>query len=317
SGNIGWVKNDLFEGGKGDDYLEGSYGSDTYIYNRGDGNDVLVEYNRAGVDTDTVKFGEGIKESDLFIERKNNDLLVTINDNGGSIRLPDYFVNGERRISVFSFADGTNMDLNQINSAVSKYGTDGNDTMEGDANSNTLYGGKGNDTISGKEGNDKLSGGSGSDVIDGGNGFDTALFEGSLSDYKVLNSNGKQYVFKQNTSGNEIDSLLNIESLKFADQTQSGDYSNFTGTDTLKYIATYQEMINQYGVSDVNGDWTQSINGANKEFVSEGYKQGLGSFDAMGYMTEHKSEIESVFGQGQATEENGLKHYISKKKENN
>ena len=51
---------------------------------------------------------------------------------------------------------------------------------------------------------------------------------------KVLNSDGKQYVFRQNTSGNEIDSLLNIESLKFADQEKSGGYTNFTENDTLK-----------------------------------------------------------------------------------
>ena len=36
----------------------------------------------------------------------------------------------------------------------------------------------------GEDGDDTLSGGSGSDVIDGGNGYDTALFEGNLSDYK-------------------------------------------------------------------------------------------------------------------------------------
>ena len=75
-------------------------------------------------------------------------------------------------------------------------------------------------------------------------------------------------------------------------------------------------MINQYGISDANGDWTQTINGANKDFVSQGYKNGLGSFDTMGYITEHKTEIESVFGQGNATEENSLKHYISQKKAN-
>lgn len=39
-----------------------------------------------------------------------------------------------------------------------------------------------------------------------------------------------------------------------------------------------------------------------------------GSFDSMEYVNEHRSEIESVFGQGNATEENGLKLYISQEK---
>ncbi|MEI6056665.1 MAG: hypothetical protein WCR55_11480, partial [Lentisphaerota bacterium] len=81
-----------------------------------------------------------------------------------------------------------------------------------------------------------------------------------------------------------------------------------------KYIASYQEKINQYGISDAKGDWTQTFNNGNKDFATQGYKSGLGSFDSMGYLNSHKTEIESVFGKSKATEENGLKYYISHSK---
>ena len=39
----GSIKDDVLVGGSGDDYLEGGQGADTYIYNRGDGNDTIFK----------------------------------------------------------------------------------------------------------------------------------------------------------------------------------------------------------------------------------------------------------------------------------
>jgi Ca2+-binding RTX toxin-like protein len=41
---IGGIGDDILTGGTGDDYLEGGYGNDTYIWNPGDGNDVVNDH---------------------------------------------------------------------------------------------------------------------------------------------------------------------------------------------------------------------------------------------------------------------------------
>ncbi len=46
----------------GDDYLEGGYGSDTYVYNKGDGHDTIDNstYHHDDKERTVWKFGEGI-----------------------------------------------------------------------------------------------------------------------------------------------------------------------------------------------------------------------------------------------------------------
>ena len=46
--------------------------------------------------------------------------------------------------------------------------------------------GAGNDTVFAGRGNDIIIGGAGNDRILGGRGFDTAVYEGSVSDYQIF-----------------------------------------------------------------------------------------------------------------------------------
>ena len=56
-------------------------------------------------------------------------------------------------------------------------GSDGADTLTGDAAINVLFGNAGNDIISGGAGNDVLIGGAGNDTLTGGTGIDRMIFE--------------------------------------------------------------------------------------------------------------------------------------------
>ncbi|MGV6800861.1 MAG: calcium-binding protein, partial [bacterium] len=58
-------------------------------------------------------------------------------------------------------------------------GSDFDDVLEGDNNSNRLEGGDGADTLTGHGGFDKLLGGAGADIMDGGADFDTVTYEQS------------------------------------------------------------------------------------------------------------------------------------------
>lgn len=98
----------------------------------------------------------------------------------------------------------------------------GSDDLTGTGNSldNVLIGNSGDNTLMGMDGDDTLDGAAGNDVLDGGAGTDTALFDGSISDYTFEVVNGEILV---TAISGEVDRLINIEFLQFADQTVAAD----------------------------------------------------------------------------------------------
>lgn len=70
--------NDTLIGGTGDDRLDGGLGNDTYIYNRGDGKDIVIDSGGH----DTLQFKDGISNGDLIAEFKDNDLLIGLKEEG-------------------------------------------------------------------------------------------------------------------------------------------------------------------------------------------------------------------------------------------
>jgi len=72
TGNDG---DDTLIGGAGNDSLRGGTGDDVYIYNRGDGDDVIWDTGSAG--GDVLSFGSGIAISDLVLSRAGGSLKVS------------------------------------------------------------------------------------------------------------------------------------------------------------------------------------------------------------------------------------------------
>ena len=68
-----------FVGGAGNEYLAGGAGADTYVFNRGDGYDVIGEDNGGW---NVLSFGEGIKFSDLWIETLGSPVWLTVGIRG-------------------------------------------------------------------------------------------------------------------------------------------------------------------------------------------------------------------------------------------
>lgn len=60
--------------------MNGGEGNDTYIYNIGDGLDTISDYQNSSTESrnDKIKFGEGIKFSDLTFRQNGNDLIITL-----------------------------------------------------------------------------------------------------------------------------------------------------------------------------------------------------------------------------------------------
>ena len=114
----------------------------------------------------------------------------------------------------------------------SLYGQAGDDLLIGNTDQDDLYGGAGKDILRGEGDNDRLEGGEDDDYLDGGGGIDTALFEGSSTDYKIgvaedEDGNVIGLTVKDLVGPGGTDTLISIESIEFDDgATETFDLTN-------------------------------------------------------------------------------------------
>jgi Ca2+-binding RTX toxin-like protein len=181
--------------------MSGGVGGDFYIFQRGDGQDVIDDLGafsfgpvKAGIDI--LNFRGGITADNLRLIRDGesaNLKIVILDDRGnatgdtldilgqfGGIRTSlglfaealnssdglDYV--SPNLIERFIFDDGSSLDFGQIvEKVIQNAKTAGDDAIFGILNSNTLDGGAGNDFLSGKQGDDtyRFGRGYGRDVI--------------------------------------------------------------------------------------------------------------------------------------------------------
>jgi hypothetical protein len=140
---FGEAGNDILRGGKDTDRLYGGAGDDTYLFNRGDGADIVWDDykpmtfvpattgggfggNIGGVSgtyeprpadggSDSLVFGAGIRVADVTTTSSGNNLVVTVHDPANpnaqdTITLQDWAIQYDR-IEFFKFADGTTLNL--------------------------------------------------------------------------------------------------------------------------------------------------------------------------------------------------------------
>ncbi|WP_338847350.1 calcium-binding protein [Massilia sp. W12] len=159
-----------------------------------------------------------------------------------------------------------------------------------------LTGTSGNDSVLSYGGNDTLWGGLGNDVLDGGDGTDIARYDGKQGEYLYSVKSGVISITDNNgANGNEgVDSLRNIETLRFADRDMSA-----TSLQGLRYIASHADLIGAFGVNADSG-LTHYLNNA----VREG--RGV-TFDPDIYLAKY-ADVRSAHGVDQ---EAATKHFIS------
>jgi len=182
----GSVALDVLNGGKGNDFLEGSSGGDVYLFARGDGQDVFSEKNPAALlpgkgGLDFIQFTGDITADDLLLTRSgtSSDLMIQIKNkdgslSGDSILVKDQF-DGMRLnlgaflggidkslgidyiapniIEKFLFEDGSWLDFKEMTQRIlANARTDGSDAIYGFLDADTIDGGKGDDVLIGLEG---------------------------------------------------------------------------------------------------------------------------------------------------------------------
>jgi Ca2+-binding RTX toxin-like protein len=205
--------NDTLDGGAGNDLLRGGAGHDSYLFQRGAGQD-MVGLNWEPIspaNADRLVFGAGIVPGDLSFQREYEDLVVGITGTEDRIRLSNFFdppVMGPDGLSYrcevqqMVFSDGLqwNREAILVNMQLSRApmltfgpgddtvlylmnvdGGEGNDTLHSEMFGHLLIGGAGNDMLSGNgdghyfggSGDDTLVAAYGTNILDGGTGNDT------------------------------------------------------------------------------------------------------------------------------------------------
>ena len=191
---------DILWGGKGNDYMSGGAGGDIYVFQAGDGQDVIDDLGtfsfgpvKAGIDILNFR---GINANNLKLIRDGespNLKIVILDDDGNptgdTLEIIGQFGGFRPGLGLFSdalgssdgltyiapnlierfiFDDGSSLDSVQIIEQVLENAKTANDdAIYGMLNNNTLDGGAGDDFLSGKEGDDTyiFGRGYGRDVI--------------------------------------------------------------------------------------------------------------------------------------------------------
>ena len=245
---------DILIGGEGNDTLNGGNGRDIYIYNIGDGSDIINDTRG----NDKIKFGEDISQNDLTFTQEGNDLRIIIGDDTNqSILIKDFYNNVNKQIETLQFANGSTFNLStqgltlqQTNADEAINGTSYNDVVYGNGGHDTINGGEGNDTLVGGIGNDTLNGGVGDDIYQYnlGDGFDTITEAGgndkivfgegiSQSDlsFEKIGNNLKISINGDEIKGIMINNQFNADSSKRVEMLEFNDGStiNITNADQL------------------------------------------------------------------------------------
>ncbi|WP_415755590.1 calcium-binding protein [Pseudomonas leptonychotis] len=210
------------EGGTGNDTIYGSFGEDTYIFNLGDGKDLLIErraneaFSNVEPTADTLSFGEGIAASDLSFHRRGLDMIIEHANGTDSITVQNWFKepNDHFKLEHFVFADGSELSQTEVEGQVVWHGTDVadsfigyrdlNDSMRLGAGDDKAWGRAGDDVIHGEGGNDYLDGEAGDDTVYGGAGNDQ-LMGGVGSDQLFGGTGDDKYVYKLGDGVDTID----------------------------------------------------------------------------------------------------------------
>ncbi|MBW8300072.1 MAG: hypothetical protein K0M60_10770, partial [Hydrogenophaga sp.] len=250
---------ETFWGGLGDDVLISAAsltsistgnGNDTFVYQLGDGNDVVYDGSMSANEVDTLVL-HGFNPDELRLSLEGSSLLIKFTTSTQVVR--DYRHGSGYGIDRIVFDNGTIWSKSDISywsreGSLFYGGTTSADQILGSFLDQRLAGGGGSDFIDGGAGSDLLFGDSGNDTLavsgsqigeldqlDGGDGNDTASFESLLSSvYVDLVLNGGEARTSDTSSSSSVTDRLfatlarleNVAGTQFDDSLFGDDGAN-------------------------------------------------------------------------------------------
>jgi trimeric autotransporter adhesin len=211
---------DVLIGGSDHDILIGGTGKDTYIFNRGDGVEIITDTSDTSnsAERSVIIFGPGVNREEVVFHL--GSLMIDLG--GGDAIHFEGFDSADPYstplLESMLFADGSSMsyqdildqgfdidgtegdDNDELGKQLALVGTAVTDRIRGFAGDDALAGRAGNDMLDGGAGNDNLFGEAGTDLLDGGIGTDYLL--GGEGDDLYLLGLGDGQDFIQDLEGN-------------------------------------------------------------------------------------------------------------------
>ncbi|MCJ2163449.1 MULTISPECIES: calcium-binding protein [unclassified Pseudodesulfovibrio] len=306
---------DIIQGGTGNDYTTGGYGKDLYLFNLGDGQDVIYDSGMNG-EVDTLVLGTGLTVADVIVTHSTSDVDdVTLTfSSEDSILLDEQDYGYGKGIDRVEFADGTVWTKTDIAQAYfTQTNTAGNDSIIGfDLLDDTIYCGLGNDSLRGGYGEDTYVfnlGDGQDDIYDHGmNGeMDTLVLGAGLTVADVVVSHSTSDVDDVTLTFSSGDSiLLNEQDYGYGtgiDRVEFADGTVWTKTDITQTYLTQAATSGNDTILGFRGNDTIS-GGAGDDYVrggsgSDTYHFNLG--DGQDNIYDYGSSSDSdrlVFGVG-------------------
>ncbi|KDB53907.1 hypothetical protein X805_05390 [Sphaerotilus natans subsp. natans DSM 6575] len=115
---LGSSGNDTILGSGGADSLAGGAGNDVYRIGRDTGLDVIWDWDDAEGNQDVVEFGAGISAEQLWFQRLDGFVEVTVLGTWNRVYLMDWDTDPAARIEVFRTADGRTLQAAQVDTLI-------------------------------------------------------------------------------------------------------------------------------------------------------------------------------------------------------
>ncbi|WP_367714279.1 tandem-95 repeat protein (plasmid) [Nitratireductor sp. GISD-1A_MAKvit] len=257
----GLRNNNQLDGGAGDDYLEGREGSDTYIYGRNYGSDVIHDRDFApkifGNAPDTLRFIDDLRWNDFdFLRDGSSDTLrLRVKGTEDEVVLTDFLENiiiigYTNLIETIEFGDGTTWSwLKFLQHYVTIAQTAGDDTIYGfELVSDDIDGGAGNDRLEGMSGNDtyRFGLGYGEDTIFDTSGTERVVLEGIESTQVTFSRTALDLIITVDGTGEKL--ILENQYVREGKQTHAVEFFEFADR-TLEFTNLNPEDLDLVGTS--------------------------------------------------------------------
>lgn len=199
----GRAGDDTIIGGKGSDTLTGGDGEDIFVYNKGDGNDLITDYtadDKISIKGDTVSSITKNRKNVIFTlgsakkitVKGASDKIITYTAGGktntfladvskyvkftskSAVLKSTYPISSFMPINYSSYKNSlVTINASAVSHDLKIVGNDQANVILGGSQDDTINGGAGGDKIQGRDGNDLIYGGKGNDLLYGGIGKDT------------------------------------------------------------------------------------------------------------------------------------------------
>lgn len=94
-------------GAKGNDYLAGGFGNDSYMFNREDGSDIIRDTDPTVGNEDQLIFGENIAHDQLWFRQVGQDLCIDVIGTEDRVTVSGWFVGSSNRVEGIEAAGHT------------------------------------------------------------------------------------------------------------------------------------------------------------------------------------------------------------------